>query len=143
VSQAPQATGSDTPAPLWRMLAAMVYDTLPVIGIWMMTLFVLVIANDGGTVFGYRVQTVLFLELYAYFALSWVRNRQTLGMRAWKLWLVSDRDRLSFDQATYRFLGALLSLATLGLGYFWRYLNPDQRTWPDLLSKTLIVARIS
>ncbi len=135
------APPAERPAPLLRLLAAMVYDSLPVLGLWMITLLVLIIFNDGGAVYGYRVQTVLFLELYGYFALSWVRNRQTLGMRAWKLWITSDRERLSFDQATFRFAGAVLSWLTLGLGYLWRYANADRRTWPDLFSGTLIVYR--
>ncbi len=129
---------SARPAPFGRLFAAMLYDSLPVLGIWMITLLLLVIINRGNAVFGALVQSLLFLELYGYFAFSWIRRRRTLGMLPWRLCIDGPGTRISLNQATYRFIGAGLGLACLGLGYFWRWIDPEQRTWADLFSDTRI-----
>ncbi|MGI9327226.1 MAG: RDD family protein [Pseudomonadales bacterium] len=129
---------SARPAPFGRLLAAMIYDCLPVLGIWMVTLLLLVIANSGDAVFGALVQTLLFLELYGYFAFSWIRRRRTLGMLSWRLCIDCAGPRVTLNQATYRFIGAGLGIACFGLGYLWRWIDVEQRTWADLFSSTRI-----
>ena len=48
---------------------------------------------------------------------------------------------MRLGQALLRFVGAMLSFATLGLGYLWIYVDPDRRAWPDMLSRTHVVHR--
>jgi uncharacterized RDD family membrane protein YckC len=61
-------------------------------------------------------------------------------MLAWRLALRTDSGRpMTVTQATLRFFAAMLSFATLGLGYLWMYLNPARRTWSDLASGTHVV----
>jgi len=60
------------PAGLLRRLAAMVYDGLLVLAIWMVTLLAMVLANGGEAVFGALVQSVLFLETFVFFAWFWL-----------------------------------------------------------------------
>jgi uncharacterized RDD family membrane protein YckC len=117
----------------------MIYDALLVLALWMFTLFPMVaVSND--MVYGPVVRSVLFLELYGFFAYFWVWRGQTLGMLAWRLQVVSDVGRtLTLTQATLRFIGAIASFATLGLGYLWMYLDPERRTWPDRLSSSRIL----
>lgn len=118
----------------------MVYDTLLLIGIWMITLFFMVVAHDGTAVAGLRVQAILFLEMFAFFALFWRRDGQTVGMMAWRMRIVSIRGgRLSLAQIILRFLGGLLAAAPLGLGYLWMLVDPDRRTWGDMLSDSRVV----
>jgi uncharacterized RDD family membrane protein YckC len=82
----------------------------------------------------------LFVELFAFFAYFWVRRGQTIGMLAWHLHLENDVNApLRSGQALLRFIGALLSFASCGIGYLWMYVDPDRRTWPDILSRTNIV----
>ncbi|MEM6709327.1 MAG: RDD family protein [Pseudomonadota bacterium] len=123
------------PAPLLRVLASMLYDFLPVAGIWLLTSFVLVLAN-GRAIGGAPYQTLLFLELFAYFGLSWVYRGQTLGMLAWRLRV--EPVPLRFAQAALRLLGGTLGLACFGLGYLWILIDRQNRSWADLLSGSRI-----
>lgn len=116
----------------------MVYDTLLVIAMWLVTLFLLV-AFSNDSVGGASVQSLLFVELFAFFAYFWVARGQTLGMLAWHLHLVSLDDparRVTLKQALLRFVGAFASLLTLGLGHLWLLVDADRRAWPDILSRT-------
>lgn len=120
----------------------MVYDSLLVLALWLITLLAMVLANRGEAVFGALVQSALFLEAFVFFAWFWLRAGQTAGMRAWRLHLVSgDGGRITLNQATVRFFTAMVALAALGIGYWWALFDPRKRTWPDLLSGSRIVYR--
>jgi len=117
----------------------MLYDGMIVLALWLLTLFVLVAVRNGAAV-GPLVQSLLFVELFAFFAYFWVSRGQTVGMLAWGLRLVSDDGaRLRPIQALLRFIGALAAFASLGLGYLWMYIDPAGRTWPDMLSNSHVV----
>jgi uncharacterized RDD family membrane protein YckC len=135
-----RSTVGDLPrAALIYRLAAMVYDALLVVALWMVTLFVLVaVSNDA--VYGAVVRTILFLELYGFCVYFWISRGQTLGMLAWRLALRTDDGApLSLTQATLRFLGALLSAGCFGFGYLWILIDPQRRSWGDLLSASHVV----
>jgi len=126
-------------AGLPRRLAAIVYDSLLVLAIWLVTLFPMV-AVTNGSVFGAVVQTVLFLELYGFFAYFWLARGQTAGMLAWRLALRSaDGGPLSLRQVTIRFFGAMLCFLSLGVGYLWILFDPQGRSWSDMLSGTRVI----
>ena len=117
----------------------MLYDGMIVLALWLLTLFVLVAVRNAAAV-GPGVQSLLFIELFAFFAYFWVSRGQTVGMLAWGLRLTSDDGApIRPIQALLRFIGALASFATLGLGYLWMYIDPDGRTWPDMLSNSRVV----
>ena len=137
MTEVPQEIG---PAGLLRRVGAMVYDALVVVALVMVTLFLLTGLNRFEAVHGPWVNAILFLEIYAFFAFFWVRRGQTLGMLAWRLRVQNPGGvPITLTQATLRFIGALLALATLGLGYLWLYVDPQRRTWPDLLSSSEVV----
>lgn len=117
----------------------MVYDGLLVLALWLVTLFPMVaLRNDA--VYGATLQTLLFLELYAFFVCFWLFRGQTLGMLAWRLEILSDDGSpLTLRQATLRFFGAMLGLGCAGLGYLWILIDRENRAWPDLLSGSRIV----
>lgn len=132
-----------------RRIGAMIYDGLLLIAVWLTTLYFLVAFNNSAVV-GALVQTLLFLECYAFFAFFWLRNRKTLGMLAWHLELQPNSvagpnggdpviPALTLTQVTFRFVGACLSILCLGLGYLWILIDPQKRSWADLLSRTRIV----
>jgi uncharacterized RDD family membrane protein YckC len=126
---------------LLRRLGAMVYDAMIVLALWLLTLFIGVAVRNGPVV-GPLVQTILFIELFAFFSYFWVWRGQTVGMLAWGLRVESDDGApMRLAQALLRFIGALLSFAALGIGYLWIYVDPDRRAWPDMLSHTHIVHR--
>ncbi|MFP6835912.1 MAG: RDD family protein [Pseudomonadales bacterium] len=131
---------SGTTAGLPRRLGAMLYDALLVLAMWLATLFPMV-ALSNNSVNGATVQSVLFVELFAFFAYFWVARGQTLGMLAWRVRLVSvdgteSKSKITLKQAQLRFVGALASFLTLGVGYLWILVDAKGRAWPDLLSKT-------
>ncbi len=130
-------------AGLLRRLGAMVYDTLLVLAMWLVTLFPLV-ALSNASVSGAAVQSLLFVELFAFFAYFWVARGQTLGMLVWRVHLVSATEsgagcKITPKQALLRFVGALASFLTLGLGYLWILVDARRRAWPDLLSQTRVL----
>ena len=81
-------SAADPPAGFARRVGAIVYDSLLIIALWMMTLFPMVaLTNDAAT--GATVQSLLFFELVAFFVFFWYFRSQTLGMLAWHLELHS------------------------------------------------------
>lgn len=132
-------SAADPAAGLARRLGAMVYDSLLVIAIWMMTLFPIVaLTNDAAT--GATVRSLLFFELVAFFVFFWYFRGQTLGMLAWRLELHSCTGHdVTPLQLIIRLFAAGLSLACFGLGYLWILFDPQRRSWSDIISQTRIV----
>lgn len=139
-------------ASLFRRFAAMVYDTLLLMAISIGYFALAVLINvviQGAPAEGQKVQwgqwdlLVFFgwlLVLGYFFCFFWRRSGQTLGMRAWRLQLIkSDGGAPDWSQCVQRCLLAPVSLALFGLGYFWRWLDPQQLTLHDRLSKTRVV----
>ena len=125
------------PAPLRYRFAAMLYDALVVLAIWIATVVALV-TLVGDAVVGAWVQSLLFVELYAFFAFFWCRRGQTLGMLAWRLRLRSAGG-FTPGQALRRFAAGLASFAALGLGFFWMWFDKDRLAWPDRFSRSVVV----
>lgn len=131
------------PAPLWRRLAAAVYDGLLVIAICMAVLALTVI------IFGYapiahaeRVQKALMaLAVWYYFARSWTRGGQTLGMRAWRLRLrgADGGDLRPLPASLHFLLMALLCLlpVVVGGGAAWLH-GWREDPWVLLLALPLL-----
>ncbi len=125
---------------LLRRCAAMVYDGLLVVAIWMCTGFAGVALNNGEAVGGPLFQSLLFLLTFGFFAYFWVRLGQTLGMQAWQLRVQTlDGNHISLKQALLRFMMAIASFACLGLGFFWMLFSADKATWHDSFSNTQMV----
>ena len=117
----------------------MVYDGMLILAFWLVTLFPRVAITNGATV-GPTIQTLLFLEMYAFFAYFWLARGQTAGMVAWRLALRSTgSDPVTLKHVTWRFFAAMLCFASLGLGYLWILFDRHKRSWSDMLSGTEIV----
>lgn len=136
---------SDTPKPdrlppcgLFRRLASMVYDALLVVGLLMVAAAVVVIPWGSeiraGTLW---FQMYVLIVWWAYFAVCWRLGGQTVGMRAWRLTLVTERgERIGWARSALRFLVAWISAAALGLGFLWSLFDPGRRCWHDMASAT-------
>jgi uncharacterized RDD family membrane protein YckC len=117
----------------------MVYDSLLILAMWMLTLFPLVMFTNAAAT-GATVQSLLFLELFAFFAYFWVFKGQTLGMLAWQLTLCSvGGPRFTLNQALMRFIAVIPSIICLGVGYLWIFIDPLNRSWPDLFSNSVVL----
>lgn len=90
----------------------------------------------GGTLVTINVIVVSFV-FYGWF---WTHGGQTLGMKAWNLYLIKpDGKFISWPTAFKRYLAAIVSLACFGLGFTWSLLDSRNRTWHDMLTNTLII----
>jgi uncharacterized RDD family membrane protein YckC len=122
---------------LLRRLAAVLYDGLLLIALWMGASMLWVIWQDGTAVGLYRIY--LLGVAYAFFVGFWVIAGRTLGMQAWRLTLVNaESERLSASAASHRFVMALLSWILLGAGFLWALIDREGLTWHDRLSKTYL-----
>lgn len=127
---------------LARRAGAMMYDTLILVAVWMVGTALVVVTTDKPVVSGNPLfQAYLLALAFAYFHVSWSRIGQTLGMRAWRVWLDPGRARFTLARSLKRFLAGLVSLLSLGLGFAWALTRSDRRAWPDLASGSRLVVR--
>lgn len=138
-------TTPPVPSPgLARRLAALLYDSLLLVALWLAT-GALFLAISGGQLtapdrplwllYGYRL--ALLGVTFGFYGWFWTHGGQTLGMRAWRLKLVStDGGPVGWPAALRRFLAACVSLAALGLGFLWVVLDREHCAWHDRLSGT-------
>jgi uncharacterized RDD family membrane protein YckC len=136
------AETSAPPVSLGLRLLALLYDLLPLLGLWFLA-GVVSVALTGGALDPHRpdhkilTQVLVLAFTAAYFVISWTRGGQTIGMRAWKLRLtMRDGSRVSLLSALLRFFIACVSLVVLGAGFWWSLFDPQQRTAHDALSNT-------
>lgn len=128
------------PASLWRRLAALLYDSLLILALWMIGAALVVVPTGqpigSGNLF---FQAYLLVLAMAYFAVCWHRGGQTLGMRAWKIRLESIEATLTGRQILVRLAVGLVSIGALGAGLAWSLVRADRACWHDLASATRIV----
>lgn len=135
------------PVPLWRRFACMLYDLLPLVGLWMAAAALWVWAfhrgydpRHPGVAMRVLLDAWLLVVTAGYFMVSWVRVGQTIGMRAWKVKLVDDAGaRIGWRVAALRFVLALVSLAMIGCGFWYALFDPEKRTWHDRMCGTRMV----
>ncbi|MGH9788094.1 MAG: RDD family protein [Candidatus Acidiferrales bacterium] len=105
--------------------------------------FTLFAALGGDLTFGRRDLLVYLLANFvlaaAYFSLFTLFGGRTPGMQAHGLYAATfESRRLPEDRALWRAFGYLVSIASLGLGFFWAALDDRGLTWHDMISGTLI-----
>jgi uncharacterized RDD family membrane protein YckC len=126
------------PAGMLRRLAAIFYDTLLLFAVLFFAAMPMVYLNGGE---GLVYQAYLLGVCYLYFAWPWVRGGQTLGMKAWRMRLLTpEKAPVSWRHTGLRFALALLSWLCLGLGFWRAWFDAESRTWHDLGSGTRLYA---
>lgn len=129
------------PASLPKRLAAMLYDSLIVVALWMFVGAIGVALNHGEAAQGPFFKSAIFLVTFLFFTGFWTRNGQTLGMQAWRVRIQTPKGySISWMQALIRFFMAAVSLACFGLGYWWVLIDKQQRSWHDRYSDTQVVS---
>ncbi len=128
-------------AGLFRRLAAILYDSLLIIAMWLITTLLLVaFINDGAALQGPLFQFGLYFEGCLFYSYFWRLRGQTLGMQVWKIKLVTlDLQTLSWQECFARLFFALVSISMLGLGFIWMLFDPDRLTWHDRASGTRVI----
>ena len=127
------------PAKLWKQFAAMLYDSLLVIAILFVATAIALMFNHGEAIEANRFYNFyLVLLVFIFYAWFWHRSGQTLGMRVWKIRIISEfGGNPDWTISFLRLVFALISIACLGLGYWWRLFKPY--TWHDHLSQTSVI----
>lgn len=129
------------PAPLWRRLAAAVYDGLLLIALWMSgtLLHLMILSALGESNKGHSLTVFLFLIGLAFFGWFWTHGGQTLGMRVWRLQLRrEDGTPLRWPVAATRYLFAYFSWISV-LGILWCLIDSRRRSWHDIIASTEMV----
>jgi len=133
------SNSSGPPASLIKQLAAMLYDSFLIFGVLFFASALALLINQGEAIESNPwFSLYLLLTLFTFYAWFWNKSGQTLGMRVWKIRIISESGGNPGWATCYlRLTSALLSLLCLGLGYWWRLFKPY--TWHDRLSKTRII----
>lgn len=138
---------TSTPATLWLRIAAAIYDLFPLIGLWMLTAALALLVAHGTVdaahptlAWRYGLRAALLAVTGAYFAISWARGGQTIGMRAWRLRVVDTHgNALPWPRCVLRFLAACLSLGVIALGFVWCLVDARRRAWHDIAVGSVLV----
>jgi len=138
------------PAPLWTRLIAMLYDSFLVLAISMGygAVMTAITAHQSAnqakdyepTVEGLGFQLGWIAIIFAFYCFFWLRAGQTVGMKAWRLKIVSNTGRsLTLWQCMIRFLAACFSLGLGGLGFWWALIDKKKETLHDKISKSSVM----
>jgi uncharacterized RDD family membrane protein YckC len=124
-----------------RRLAAIVYDLFLLLALLFVATLAVLPLNDGEafTSTQYLYPVYLLVIGFLFYAWFWTHGGQTLGMRAWKIKVLTfDQKPISWPQALFRFTAALVSLVPGGLGFVWILIDKNRRAWHDSLSGTAL-----
>ncbi len=131
----------DTPSPL-RLFAVIAYDLMLLLSVLLLAGFVAVVFNGGEAIGAKNPVFVVYLLAVSFFFYGWfwTHGGQTLGMRAWKVYLISrSSSDISWKQAAMRFIVAIVSWLCLGLGFYWQWLGKNRQSWHDTASMTRLL----
>ena len=126
---------------LLRRLGAIAYDIFLafslaffIIGVVLILFFDKQAQNDL-LIFG-----IALITIYFYFTWSWVKGRQTLGMKAWKFQVEQNNgENITQKQAFIRFVLAIVSFSALGLGFVYQLFNKNNLALHDKYSNTRLI----
>ena len=126
-------------ASLIKQLAAMLYDSLLIFSVLFLAAGIAVLLSGGEAIEANPLFNLyLLFTLFTFYAWFWKKSGQTLGMRVWKIKIVSELGgNPSWGVGYLRLLFALLSILCFGMGYWWRLFKPY--TWHDRLSQTRVI----
>ncbi|EIJ36412.1 RDD family protein [Thiothrix nivea] len=128
---------------LLRRLGAMIYDTV-LAGfsiVIVASIPFLLFSKATGVELPDPLKVLVYLLMaWGFFMWFWTHGGQTLGMRAWKIRIVSDAGQpINRQQATQRFLWAILSWGALGVGFLVSLIDPEKLAWHDRFSRTRLI----
>lgn len=128
--------------PLARRLLVILYDTVILLGLLILASAVALPFGDIDKVAMQDFWFTLWLLIvcFAYLGGCWRYGGMTVGMRAWRVRLVSYDDQIvSWPRCLLRFLVGVVSLCALGLGILWALVDSKNRGWHDLAARTILI----
>jgi len=86
------------------------------------------------------LQAWLVILCGCFYVWQWTGAGQTLPMKTWRLRLVTqDGSPVNSARALARYVAVLASLAALGLGFLWAFVDRDRQFLHDRLAGTRLV----
>ena len=83
---------------------------------------------------------LLWLIPGIYMVISWRRGGHTLGMRAWRLKvLTADGRPAGWKALCIRYVVATVSMLAVGSGFWWALFDRERRCWHDIAAGTQFV----
>ena len=131
-------------AGFFKRLFAMFYDAMALLVLVFFASFLLLPfeSMQFGQPFFALQYVYISAIIFLYFGWSWKRGGQTLGLKSWKLQLVSLTDHpVTWKQIMLRLLSSGLCWLTGGLGFLWIFFSKDRLAWNDSLSHTRIIVK--
>ena len=128
--------------PFPRRLLAMFYDAVILLGLLILGSALALPFGDINKVAFQDFWFTLWLSAvcFAYLGGCWRHGGMTVGMRAWRIKLVSGNERsISWPRCLLRFLVGLVSIFVFGAGIVWALIDSKNRGWHDLAAQTLLV----
>ncbi len=141
---APSHRTGAQPCSLLRRGMIMLYDLMPTLAVVLIAGFIALPVTGSEVQLGRDMGFTLYAlgAWFAYLGLCWTLAGQTLGMRTWRVDLVTATgQRPDWGQCLVRFIASLLSLACLGIGFWISLFRRDRACWHDLLSGTRLMQR--
>ena len=132
---------ANRPGPL-RLLGILLYDSLLLLSALMVAAGLAVALNSGEAIGAHNPFFFIYLlgVAFVFYGWFWTHGGQTLGMRAWQVYLISgNQTGINWQQAGLRFAVAIFSWLPLGLGFWWQWLSPDKLSWHDIASGSELV----
>ena len=126
---------------IWRRSASILYDSLLVLAMLIiMSLPFFSFNLEENLSLKIIVQIYYYLITQYFFVWFWVNNEGTLGMKTWKIKIVSeDGNKISYIEAIIRFNAAIFSFIFFGLGFLMCFLRKDKKCLHDFISKTVLI----
>lgn len=131
------------PISLLRRLGAVCYDSLLLVAVLFLAGLPLPLIPEAVrfSPWGrYAILLYMLLVSFLFFGWFWTHGGQTLGMRAWRIRVVTaDRGSLTWRLAWRRFAWSMVSWAFAGAGFVWSLFDVQSRTWHDRFSGTRLL----
>ena len=125
-----------------RRLGAILYDMLLLLAILLVASLPWVISGihqgQAGYIF-YVMFTYTLIPIY--YTGFWACGGQTLGMKTWKIRVVDlGGNSIGWRVSLLRMVYAIVSTAAFGIGFIYAFFDKQNRTWHDILSKSLLIS---
>lgn len=140
-----------TPVSFFKRLITIVYDSFLLIAVFFavgipISILTTFIFNSGDAIteehsFYLINQIIILFTLFSasvvFYVWFWTHGGQTLGMKTWRIKLISDNNQpITRKQAMLRYFSALLSWGVLAIGFIWIIFDSKKRSWHDIFSNS-------
>lgn len=139
------------PAPIWRRLAALLYDSFILLALSFLygAVVTAIAASTGEPANDYQpmFNSALFplgwvLTLMIFYCFFWHRSGQTVGMKTWHIKVVQEHNTSltpTWRRCALRAVVAAPAVMLFGIGYIYGALQPSRQTLQDKLSATKVL----